>query len=92
MIRDGKNGFIYQSGNTDMLYERIKFLLDHPEEQQRSGKEAYATIVNEWNAEVAAERLIQLSKWILAGKKSPDLYESGPCSKAELIDDGWYCG
>lgn len=90
LLKDGKNGYIYESGNVDELYEKVKYLLDNPSEQERVGKAAYRTITKEWNAEIAAERFINLAELILNGKKSPDLYESGPCSKAEIIKDNWY--
>lgn len=64
-------------------------MLDHPEEQKRFGMKAYRTIVEEWNAEVAAKRLINLAKHILAGEKSLDIYETGPCSKAKIVRDNW---
>ncbi len=90
LINDGKNGLIYKSQNVDMLYEKIKYLLDNPEQQEILGEAAYNTIINEWNAEVAAERFINLAEHILSGEKYPDLYKSGPCSKAEIFDDRWY--
>lgn len=90
LVTDNENGLIYESGNLDMLYEKVKYLLEHPEEQQRLGMAAYSTIVNEWNAEVAAERFVNLAEHILAGETYPDLYETGPCSKAEIIKDKWF--
>lgn len=90
LLKDGENGLIYRSGDVQMLYEKIKYLLDHPEEQKRLGKTAYETIVNEWNAEVAADRVINLAQAILDGEKHPDLYESGPCSRADRIKDNWF--
>lgn len=86
LMKDGVNGLIYRSGDVEMLYEKIKYLLDHPKEQKRLGKAAYETIVDEWNAEVAAERVVKLAQAILDGEKYPDLYESGPCSRAERMD------
>lgn len=83
LIRDGENGLIYESGNVDMLYEKIKSLLDNPERQKKLGMAAYETIVSEWNAETAAERLIALTEAILNGEKMPEIYEDGPCSVAE---------
>jgi len=85
LLKDGENGLIYESGNVDMLYEKVKYLLDNPEEQERLGRAAYHTIVEEWNAEVAAVRFISLAEKILSGEKYPQLYETGPCSKAEII-------
>ena len=82
LVEDSRNGLVYESGNVDMLYEKVKFLLDNPEKQALLGKNAYDTIINEWNAEEAAKRLVNLAEHILAGEKNPDLYENGPCSKA----------
>lgn len=90
LVKNNENGLIYQSGNVDMLYEKVKYLLDHPEEQKRLGKAAYRTITETWNAEVAAQRLINLAQHILNGEESPDLYENGPCSRAEIIKDDWF--
>ncbi|MDD7281532.1 MAG: glycosyltransferase [Erysipelotrichaceae bacterium] len=90
LIKNNQNGLVYKSGDVDMLYEKVKYLLDHPQEQKRLGKEAYKTIVTEWNAEVAAKRFINLAQHILDGEKYPDLYESGPCSKAEIIKESWF--
>ena len=90
LVRDNENGLIYKSGDVDMLCEKVKYLLDNPAEQERMGKAAYKTITEIWNARVAADRLIKLSERILSGEKYPDLYDSGPCSKAEIIEDNWY--
>ena len=90
LMRNQENGLIYHSGNVDELYKKVKYLLDNPGEQERLGKAAYETIVGEWNAEVAAERLINLSEHLLAGEKYPDLYRTGPCSRAEIIKDDWF--
>ena len=87
LMQDKENGLIYPSGNVELLYEKIKYLLDNPEAQKRLGKAAYETIVNEWNAEAAAERVVKLARTILSGDKYPDLYESGLCSRAGLIYD-----
>lgn len=90
LIKDGENGFIYESGNINMLYEKVKYLLDNYEEQKRLGEAAYRTIAEEWNAETAAERFAKLAECILSGEEYPDLYQSGPCSKAEIIDESWF--
>lgn len=81
LIRDGDNGLVYGSGNVEELTEKLRFLLDHPEDQARLGRAANGTIAQAWNAQVAAERLIQLAESILAGEESPDLFEEGPCSR-----------
>lgn len=90
LVEDNVNGLIYKSGNMNELYEKVKYLLDNPSEQERLGKAAYDTIVNKWNAKVAAERLVNLSEHLLSGDKYSDLYQEGPCSKAEIIKDDWF--
>jgi glycosyltransferase involved in cell wall biosynthesis len=90
LIRDKENGLVYRSGDVDMLYEKVKYLLEHREYQIQLGQAAYETIVTEWNAEVASERFMILAEHILKGEKRPDLFTSGPCSKAEIIKDNWY--
>ncbi|MCD7754127.1 MAG: glycosyltransferase [Clostridiales bacterium] len=92
LIEDGKNGMVYRSGNREQLLERVLELLQTPEEQRTLGENAYHTITDLWNAEVAAERLICLSEHILAGETAPVLYFSGPCSPAEIIEESWYKG
>ena len=90
LVRDGENGYIYPDGNINSLYAKVKYLLDNKEERDKLGINAYKTICNEWNAEVAAERFIALSEALLNGNKKPNLYENGVCSKAEILCDGWY--
>ncbi|MBO5042297.1 MAG: glycosyltransferase [Clostridia bacterium] len=82
LIRQGENGLTYSSCKVDELLENVKYLLKHPEEQARLGQAAYETITTEWNADIAAERLVALATRILNGEKYPDLYSEGPCSRA----------
>lgn len=90
LMKHRENGLVYHSGNVDELYEKVKYLLDNPGEQEWLGCAAYETIIGLWNAEVAAQRLITLSEHLLAGEKYPDLYEDGPCSRAEIVKDEWF--
>lgn len=83
LMKNGENGLIYESGNVDMLYEKIKHLLDHPEEQKRMGLAAYETITTQWNAETAAERVIILAESIFTGNENHFLRGEGPCSCAK---------
>lgn len=92
LLKNGENGLVYESGNEDDLFRKVKYLLDDPTEQTRMGKNAYHTIADLWNAEVAAERFIKLSQAILDGAPSPDLFDDGPCSRAQIIDEDWYQG
>lgn len=89
LIRDQENGTVYESGNVEMLFESVKNLLDYAEMQNRLGRAAYKTIISEWNAEIAADRLLVLVDALLKGKETSYLYETGVCSKAELVCDDW---
>lgn len=89
LINDGKNGFIYKNANEDDLFNKVKFLLDNPEKRKQMSLEAYKTMVETWNAEVAAERFLSLVNGINGGEKKPDLYADGPCSSATKLKNGW---
>lgn len=90
LIKDGLNGLIYQSGNVDMLFEKIRYLLDNPSMRESMGRQAYASMTNLWNADIAAKRFVSICKKISEGSKFPEMYEDGPCSKAEIITEQWY--
>ena len=80
LIKDGKNGFIYENDDFDEFYNKVKFLLDNSKKRVELGKKAYETIINEWNAEVAAERLYDFCKAKL-NRESLPIYEDGPMAK-----------
>lgn len=90
LVENESNGIIYESCNTDMLCDKISYLLDNPAKRAEFGKNAYKTISEIWNSSVAAERLINFASHIIAGEKYPDLYASGPCSKAEILNETWF--
>ena len=77
LIKNGENGFYYK--NKKDLYKKVKFLLDNENERQDISKKAYETLIAEWNAEMAAERLLTLIENIKNGKDSE--FTIGPCSK-----------
>lgn len=80
LVQDGHNGMIYSAGHTMDLYKKIRFLLEHPTEQQRLGKAAYETIVTTWNADTAAQRLVQIINQL--NDNIAELFPDGPCSRA----------
>lgn len=88
LIQDGINGFIYKDGDINELFDKVVWLLNHEISRRKMGREAYHTIINQWNAENAASRLLTLSRQLLAGKDTP--FSDGVCSKAEIIEDNWY--
>lgn len=90
LIEDGKNGLIYKNGDIDDLYNKVKYLLDNPEKSEGIGKNAYETLKITWNAKVAAERFVVLATKLLNGENIENLYDNGPCSKAEILKNNWY--
>ncbi len=89
LINDGKNGFVYKSGDVQSLYSKVKQLVEKREYREEIAKNAYETMVNLWNPDKSYKRLIELIDAILKGKTF-DLYEDGPCSKALPIKENWY--
>lgn len=87
LIRDGENGAVYPSGDIDKLFEKVKHFLDNPKEQARTGRAAYKDMTAVWNAETAAERILLLAEKLLSGEEYPELFETGPCSKASVLKD-----
>lgn len=89
LIKDGKNGVLFESENIDDLYEKTAGLLNNPALCQKMGKNAYHTITDEWNGEAAAQRLIALMEnyW----KDNTNFaFEKGICSVAEPMKTNWY--
>jgi len=90
LVRDGENGLIYQDGDVEALYRKVRWLIEHPRERKQMAKHAYETLAREWNAEQAVKRFIAMVEQIISGNKRPDLFRDGPCSKARIIRDDWY--
>lgn len=90
LIKNKENGLIYKDGDINSLYKKVKFLIDNEKERKQIAKNAYLTMINEWNAENATNKLLQLSERLLNGEKYPDLFKDGVCSKAKIIKDDWF--
>ena len=82
LIKDGVNGYTYTKCDVDRICDKIIELFNNEKLKKNIQKNAYAAISNEWNASVAAERLIKLSNAILSGEKSPNVFDDGVCSKS----------
>lgn len=91
LIRQGQNGYAYETGREDQLFRMVSDLLRERELCHRLGRNAYVTITGEWNAEVAAERLVQFcigKGFLRTGGTASGAYElpvTGPCSAAPVI-------
>lgn len=90
LIQDGKNGLIYENGNQRQFEEQVEKLVKDDEYRKELGKSAYESIVNIWNADVAANRLVSMSQALLEGETPDRMFDNGPCSKAAFSDSGWF--
>lgn len=90
MIQDGVNGLIYQDGNKEDLYQKVKRILNDNDLCCLYGKKAYETITEKWNERIAANRFMELSNALLSGSKGEPLFDDGPCSIARILEDEWY--
>ena len=89
LINDKENGLIYKDGSIDEIYRHVVCLLTAPALRRSISEKAYFTIVNEWNAKNAAHRFLRLAEEIISGK-TPQPFEKGLCSCAEVLKDDWY--
>lgn len=90
LVEDGVNGMIYENGNLDSFVNKVEYLLAHPAERFSIRQKAIQTMQEQWNAEIAASRFVQLSKQLLAGRALSDQYSDGVCSEAEELKNYWY--
>lgn len=81
LIKDGVNGLLFKEENVDDMIEKTVYLATHRERIKEISIEAYKRIHLEYNAEVAAERLLKLYECIKEGKPTP--YIDGICSLCE---------
>lgn len=97
LLKHGENGLVFRNGNLADLTEKAQLLLESAAERRKLGDAAYETIVREWNAEKAADRLVAIVGKI--GNRHSDkenivqnieelAYDGGPLSVAEVIAPG----
>lgn len=91
MIKDGENGLVYENGNQKQLEKKVCKLLEDEKYRVKLGLNAYHTIADLWNADVAAGRLIDLCENIISDKKAKSSYANGVCSEARVMENDWFC-
>ena len=87
LIKSGENGFIYECGNIKDLTKKLRHLIINDNIRHNIAKNAYRTLTELWNADVAANRLIALYNNIK--NKNFETWAAGPCAKAEIIKNDW---
>ncbi len=88
LINDGENGLIYKDLNWEDLYRKVRFLIDNPDKREYLGEQAYKTITEVWNGDVAARNLLSLC--VALSEKLETPIQSGPCSIAPLQMRRWH--
>ncbi len=78
LIEEQINGLVYR--NEQEFYELAEMLSGNPGLCEKYGREAYKTITEKWNANIAADRLIKLIDCLQKGENTP--FADGICSKA----------
>lgn len=83
LIKDGANGIIFKTGNINDLTKKIISIIEDPIFREKIQRQAYRTMVEIWNPQVAAINLCRLAESLI--NKTPIIIEEGPCSLAEPI-------
>lgn len=79
MIKDGYNGFLFKSGDWKSLSTKLEIMINDEIIRNKIQVEGTNDIKTNWSPEIAAKRLISISKSILE-KKEIHIYENGPFS------------
>lgn len=82
LIKDGTNGLIYKNDNTDELYEKTKQLLDNNKLMNSIARNAYKTIIEEYNPENAAKKFNKFVETMMNNGDYSNLYGEDILSKA----------
>ncbi|MEG1175579.1 MAG: glycosyltransferase family 4 protein [Ruthenibacterium sp.] len=86
LVRDGENGLLFDaSSETDFVQKGL--LLAHDKALRvRLGERAARTMHEVWNAQVAAQRFLQLGEALLYGnRENAAAWEDGPCSRDAVL-------
>lgn len=84
LIEDEKNGLVFKSKDMESLYLKVKWLIEHPDQICKLGKNAYYTIRDVWNADVASSNILKLVEDLKQGIEPKIPY--GPCSRAKIYN------
>ena len=91
LVKQGENGFLYRDGDETMLFETVERLVRNPELCRQTGRRAYQTVTEVWNAENAAKGLMDLiDNVVLKNKRvqpARDMRSLFPCAPAPVISE-----
>lgn len=87
LLKHGENGLVFESGNLKDMEEKAERLLKNPAERKKLGAAAYETIVQEWNAEKAADRLVEMAEKLLGKRKEEQAADDIEKSKKNIVQN-----
>lgn len=87
LILPGDTGLVYKTEDKEAYFKSVRLLMENKSYREKIGEKAYSSLKEMWSPEVAAERLIGLISALSKQNDTP--YNSGPCSKADYIMEGW---
>lgn len=92
LVSQGENGYLYKDGREQMLFETVEKLVTDEALRRRLGRNAYDTITKVWNAENAAQSLMELVENVVlkgkgATKEDKNLAHVRPCAPAPIISE-----
>lgn len=85
LIKDKVNGLVYKDDDESKMYDSVKYCLDNKTEVKKIGKEAYNTIVNMWNPEMAAKRMYEFVDAYFNGQDVEELFKDDILSIAKPL-------
>lgn len=89
LIDEAVNGFSFHFNDIKMAFNRICELINDKDLSDKLGRNAYYTMIDKWNAKIAADRFLHIANAALNGEKQC-FFDDGPCSKAEVLTEDWY--
>lgn len=82
LLENNVNGMTF-NGKIENLYDKTRHLLENVDKRRELGENAYLSIANEWNAECAVRRFIDLVENMDSGERK-HVYVKGPCSMIDF--------
>lgn len=79
LIENGENGILYRSREPGDLCSKLEYLINNRDKLNAIARNAYYTIADVWNGEVAAKRLLKLIEDINFNRDPS--FSEGPCSR-----------
>ena len=87
LVKDGINGIIFRNKDWNDLAQKVCNIVYDKNRMEQLGREAYMTIHDFWNPEVAACNLLVLSESLIKGEALT--IAEGPCSRAAFLTENW---